>query len=61
MRCIIVDRKNANSLRRLCEGAGLRVTRLKRVAEGPLRLGELPVGAWRMLSQEELEALERSI
>ncbi len=57
----IIHEGRNRQLRRLCEGAGLRVTRLKRVAEGPLRLGELPVGAWRMLSQEELEALERSI
>ena len=44
-------------IRRLCENAQIRVTRLKRVSEGPLQLGELPVGKWRELTQEELEAL----
>lgn len=46
-------------IRRLCEAAGLRVTRLKRTEEGPLRLGELAVGKWRALSDEELAALEK--
>lgn len=45
-------------IRRLCEAAGLRVTRLKRVQEGPLRLDTLPVGQWRRLTEEELELLE---
>lgn len=44
-------------IRRLCEAAGVRVTRLCRVAEGPLRLGKLPVGKWRPLTEQELEAL----
>lgn len=44
-------------IRRLCEAAGARVTRLKRVKEGPLFLGDLPVGKWRELTEEELSAL----
>ena len=44
-------------IRRLCEAAGLRVLRLRRIAEGPLQLGRLPVGSWRMLTEQELEAL----
>lgn len=44
-------------VRRMCELQGLRVTRLVRTAEGPLRLGELPVGQWRRLTEEELAAL----
>ncbi len=44
-------------VRRMCELAGLRVTRLKRVAEGPLQLGALPSGKWRYLTEAELEAL----
>lgn len=44
-------------IRRMCQSAGLTVTRLKRIAEGVLRLGELPVGAWRLLTHDEVAAL----
>ena len=44
-------------VRRMCEQAGLRVTRLKRVREGRLTLGELRVGEWRYLTEKELDAL----
>ncbi len=46
-------------IRRMCELAGLQVTRLRRVAEGPLRLGELPVGKWRYLTESEIKALSK--
>lgn len=48
-------------IRRLCEAAGVTVTRLKRVQEGPLHLGDLPVGKWRKLSEEELSNLKDSL
>ena len=44
-------------VRRMCQAAGLEVARLKRIAEGGLRIGELKVGAWRYLEPQELEAL----
>lgn len=46
-------------IRRMCQAAGLQVTRLKRIGFGPLRLGELPSGTWRLLTREELEALKK--
>ena len=46
-------------IRRMAEAAGLTVTRLKRVAEGGLTLGELKPGEWRILTQEEIKALEK--
>jgi len=46
-------------IRRLCEAAGVTVTRLKRVQEGSLELGDLPVGKWRQLTQEEILCLEK--
>lgn len=45
-------------IRRLCQEAGVTVTRLKRVQEGQLKLGALQVGAWRELTWEEVAALE---
>lgn len=45
-------------IRRLCEAAGIKVTRLKRVQEGSLRLGDLPVGKWRCLTAEEIADLK---
>ena len=44
-------------IRRMCEAAGLTVTRLKRVQEGELRLGSLKPGAWRSLTAQELQYL----
>ncbi len=45
-------------VRRMCEIAGLHVTRLIRVSEGNLRLGDLPKGKWRHLTQQELQNLK---
>ncbi len=44
-------------VRKMCQSVGLRVTRLKRVAEGSLDLGGLEPGKWRFLTKEELEKL----
>ena len=44
-------------IRRMCDQAGLQVTRLKRISEGQLRLDDLPVGHWRYLNERELEYL----
>lgn len=41
-------------VRRMCDMAGMRVVRLVRIQEGCLRLGDLPVGKWRHLSEEEM-------
>ena len=40
--------------------AGLAVRRLQRVREHTLTLGDLPVGQWRYLTQQELRDLEGS-
>lgn len=44
-------------VRRMCEAAGMTVTRLRRISEGTLRLGELPLGKWRHLTKEEIDGL----
>lgn len=40
--------------------AGLHVKRLKRVQEHTMRLGDLPVGAWRDLTEQELKQQNQS-
>lgn len=45
-------------VRRMCDAAGMQVLRLVRVSEGSVKLGNLPVGAWRHLSEDELAALK---
>jgi 23S rRNA pseudouridine2605 synthase len=44
-------------IRRMCEQVGLRVIRLQRVAIGTLRLGTLPSGKWRELTEDEVNYL----
>jgi 23S rRNA pseudouridine2605 synthase len=46
-----------HEVKRLCRAAGLVVRRLRRVGFGPLRLGRLPAGAWRELTDAERAAL----
>jgi 23S rRNA pseudouridine2604 synthase len=40
-------------IRRMCEAVGLAITGLKRVRVGRVRLGELPLGQWRYLRDDE--------
>lgn len=54
---ITIHEGRNRQVRRMCEAAGMRVTRLKRVREGELQLGDLPLGAWRYLSDEEVKKL----
>ena len=54
---ITIHEGRNRQIRKMCQSQGLRVTRLLRVREGPLQLGELPAGQWRKLSEEELQAL----
>jgi 23S rRNA pseudouridine2605 synthase len=56
LRMTIHEGRN-RQIRRLCEAAGLRVARLRRVREGPLELGALAPGKWRLLTETELKEL----
>ena len=44
-------------VRRMCDAAGMSVTRLVRVSEGNLKLGDLPAGKWRYLTDREVNLL----
>ena len=44
-------------VRRMCEAAGMHCTRHRRVKEGSLSLGELPLGKWRYLTEGEVKDL----
>jgi 23S rRNA pseudouridine2605 synthase len=48
-------------IRRILARLGHKVQQLKRIAIGPLRLGEMPTGAYRKLSFEELKKLKTSV
>ena len=56
LRITIHEGRN-RQIRRLCERANVTVTRLRRVAEGPLQLGDLNPGQWRVLTEEEIAGL----
>lgn len=45
-------------IRRLCEACGYKVASLRRVAVGELKLGDLPVGQYRELTQREIRYLK---
>ena len=45
-------------VRRMCSAAGLHVTRLRRVGEGKLTLGDLPKGKWRYLTEDEIREMK---
>ena len=57
LRVTIHEGRN-RQIRRMCEAAGMRCTRLKRIREGNLRLGDLPSGTWRYLTSEEISELK---
>lgn len=46
-------------VRRMCQAAGMHCTRLRRIREGTLSLGDLPLGAWRYLTEAEVAALKK--
>ena len=45
-------------VRRMCDAAGMKVLRLQRISEGKVKLGDLELGKWRHLTQEELAYLK---
>ena len=56
LRMTIHEGRN-RQIRRMCQAAGMTVTRLRRIREGSLSLGDLAPGAWRYLTREEVARL----
>ena len=52
----LTEGKN-REIRRLLSACGLTVTRLCRTRIGPIKLGELPQGKWRTLTEPEIKSL----
>ena len=46
-------------VRRMCAAAGMNVHRLMRISEGDLKIGKLPMGKWRYLTDEEVALLKK--
>jgi 23S rRNA pseudouridine2604 synthase len=59
-RIILTEGMN-RQIRRMCEVFGYQVVKLKRIRIMNIPLGDLPTGAWRYLTTEELQKLNRLI
>ena len=55
---VVLGEGKKRQIRRMFAAAGATVLRLQRVAMGPLRLGELKSGAWRILTPGEVARLK---
>jgi 23S rRNA pseudouridine2605 synthase len=58
---MVLDEGRNREVRRLLARVGHKVQRLTRVAVGPIRLGEMPRGAHRKLSQDEVRQLHDAV
>lgn len=56
LQIVLYEGRN-RQIRRMCEQLELEVARLKRTAIGQVRLGTLPVGKYRELTEQEIKAL----
>lgn len=54
---ITIHEGRNRQVRRMCAVAGMKVIRLRRIAEGSVRLGNLPMGKWRTLTEDEVNCL----
>ncbi len=54
---ITIGEGRNRQVRKMCACCGLKVTRLMRISEGGLELGNLPPGKWRRLTDEEIQSV----
>lgn len=57
---VVIREGRHRQVRRMMQAVGHRVLGLERTAFGPLRLGRLKTGGWRLLSEGEIAALHRA-
>ena len=55
---VIIHEGRNRQVRRMCAAAGMQVLRLVRISEGDIRLGDLPLGKWRKLTDREVQQLQ---
>jgi 23S rRNA pseudouridine2605 synthase len=55
---IAIRQGKNRQIRRMCAKCGYTVNSLKRVSEGDVKLGELPSGRWRYLTEAEVRYLK---
>ncbi|HND55262.1 MAG TPA: pseudouridine synthase, partial [Pirellulaceae bacterium] len=58
---IVLDEGRNRQIRRMLARVGHKVLQLRRTAVGPVKLGDLPVGAYRRLTPDEVTMLEEAI
>ena len=56
---LVMHEGKKRQIRLMCEAVGRKVAYLKRVAQGPLVLGNLQTGKWRELTRDELDQLQK--
>jgi pseudouridine synthase len=54
---IVLTEGRNRQVRRMLEAVESKVLKLVRIAIGPVRIGDLPIGKWRNLTPEEVHAL----
>ena len=59
--CVTISEGKFHQVKRMFEAVGREVTNLHRERFGPLTLGDLPLGEWRELTEEELRGLYLSV
>ena len=57
---VVIREGRQRQVRRMLHAVGHKVQALKRTSFGPLKLGRLKTGGWRLLSEGELAALRRA-
>ena len=58
---ITIHEGKNRQIRRMCKACGLGVSRLIRIAEGPVILGDLPLGKWRYMNKDEVSFLQKLV
>lgn len=58
---LVIREGRHRQVRRMLQAVGHRVQSLRRVGFGPLKLGRLKTGGWRLLADTEVEALRRAV